>query len=235
MSQTRPVQILLDVNSNVPGSVLYCAGKTKILSSLSLQDHVPRFMLKDSTGGGWLTAEYSMLPASTHQRMDREYKKPYGNGRTMEIQRLIGRALRSCVQLKKLPRKTLIIDCDVLQADGSTRTNSINAGMIALIQGLKRLNEQGQIAEDPLVHKIAAVSIGKVQGEYVLDMNYEQDSQADYDLTVVMNEHGDLIELQGTAERSPIQRPELSLILDQAWEHLKGVFENILHVTQQNP
>lgn len=222
----RPIHVLVDVNSCALGSNMYCAGKTKILSTMTMSDHVPRFM-KD-TPGGWLTAEYSMLPAATQTRSERDYKKPFGNGRVMEIQRLIGRSLRTCVDLKKMPnKKTITIDCDVVQADGSTRTNSINAGMISLIKGIQSLQYQRLLQEDPLTHMIAAVSVGMHNGEIHVDLDYNIDSNADCDINVVMNEHGDIIEIQGSSEKKPIKRTDMDRMLEVAWSSMQEVFKTI--------
>lgn len=222
----RPIHILVDVNSCALGSTMYCAGKTKILSTMTLTDHVPRFM-KD-VPGGWLTAEYSMLPASTHTRSDRDYKKPFGNGRVMEIQRLIGRALRTCVNLKKMPhKKTVTIDCDVIQADGSTRTNAINAGMITMLKGIRSLQYKKQLQDDPLQHIIAAVSVGMCDGEIHVDLDYNIDSNADCDMNVVMNEAGSIIEVQGSSEKKPISRQDFDRMMDAAWTSMQDIFRTI--------
>ena len=225
-NNVRPTHIIVDVNSHALGSVLYCSGKTKVLATMSMQDNVPKFM-KDMPGG-WLTAEYSMLPASTTTRNERDYKRPHANGRVMEIQRLIGRALRSCIDLKKLPpRKTITIDCDILQADGSTRTTSVNAGMIALMKGIHHLQHEKILHDDPVIQLVAAVSVGMYKGDIYVDLDYEIDSQADCDINVVMNEHGHLIEIQGAAEKSPIMKKDLDRMLDVAFETLGGVFTTI--------
>ena len=193
---------------------------------MSVQDNIPRFM-KDQPGG-WLTAEYSMLPASTSVRSERDYKRPYGNGRVMEIQRLIGRSLRSCIDFTKIPlRKTITIDCDVLQADGSTRTTSINAGMIALIKGIHNLQYQKIITDNPITHLIAAVSVGMHHDEIHVDLDYAIDSQASCDINVVMTEQGDIIEIQGAAERKPIPRKDMDRMLDIAFDALKDIFATI--------
>lgn len=231
-AQLRPIHVVLDVNSSALGSVMYCAGKTKILATLSQSDVIPRF-LKDTPNSGWLTAEYAMLPASTHSRSERDHKRAHGNGRGMEIQRLIGRALRTCVDLSKLPsRKTLTLDCDVVQADGSTRTNAINAAMIALVKGIQKLQYEKIIQEDPLRHMVAAVSVGIYQGVPHLDLDYAIDSVADCDVNVVMNEHGSLIEIQGSSERRPIARAELDQILDVAWVGISEIMQTIRQVVQ---
>lgn len=223
----RPIHVILDVNSSALGSVMYCAGKTKILATLSQSDAVPRF-LKDTPHSGWLTAEYAMLPASTHVRSEREHKRHQANGRGMEIQRLIGRALRSCVDLSKLPaRKTLTLDCDIIQADGSTRTNSINASMIALVKGIQKLQYEKILHEDPLLHMVAAVSVGMHEGVTYLDLDYAIDSKADCDVSVVMNEHGSLIEIQASSERKPISRKELDHMLEVAWGGISEVLKTI--------
>lgn len=226
----RPTHVLVDVNSSALGSTMYCAGKTKILSTMTMSDNIPRFM-KD-TPGGWLTAEYAMLPAATSVRSERDYKRPFGNGRVLEIQRLIGRSLRASIDMKKLPhKKTIAIDCDVIQADGSTRTNSINAGMISLIKGIQSLQYQKILQDEPLKHIIAAVSVGMYQGEVHLDLDYNIDSNADCDVNIVMSESGDIIEIQGSAEKQPISRSDMDKMLDAAWNGLQDVFKTIKTTT----
>jgi ribonuclease PH len=165
-------------------------------------------------GQGWVTAEYGMLPGSTHTRSDREAARGKQSGRTQEIQRLIGRSLRAAIDLKKLGERQITIDCDVLQADGGTRTAAITGGMVALMDALNGLQRQGLLSEDPLIGFVAAVSVGIYRGQPILDLDYPEDSSADSDLNVVMAEGSQLIEIQGTAEEAPFNRQELNALLD---------------------
>ncbi|UTC24430.1 ribonuclease PH [Candidatus Comchoanobacter bicostacola] len=210
------------------GCVEVNAGNTKILCTASIiNQHVPRF-LRDQHHG-WLTAEYSMLPAATHSRTDRDATKGKVSARSSEIQRLIGRALRSSVRLKQLPQMTLILDCDVIQADGSTRCHAINGAQIALVRALQRLQITKSLRKDPLKNLVAAVSAGIMDGQIVLDLDYQKDKNADADINIVMSEHGDLIEIQGTAENKPFSPAQLNLVLDKAWPAI----ESIIHMQKQ--
>ena len=197
---------------------------SKILCTATINEGVPRFLREANQG--WLTAEYGMLPRSTHTRNDREASRGKQSGRTQEIQRLIGRSLRSMINLKKLGDFTVVIDCDVLQADGGTRTASINAGCIALVQALQNLQYKKMIKHDPINHLIGAVSVGIVNGKPVLDLNYQEDSNADTDLNIVMTEQGKLIEIQGTAEHNAFSRQELDQMLDLAHQGITKIIEN---------
>ena len=221
--QLRPISITTDINNYAEGSVIYECSNTKIHCTVSIIEGVPRF-LRDSQQG-WLTAEYGMLPRSTHTRNDRESSRGKQSGRTMEIQRLIGRSLRNMVQLKKLGDYTINIDCDVLQADGGTRTASINAGSIALVKAIQRMQYQKKIHNDPINHLIGAVSVGIVDGTPVLDLNYEQDSKASTNLNVVMTENGGFIEIQGTAEKNPYTKKELDQMLELAHEGISKIIQ----------
>jgi ribonuclease PH len=194
------------------GSVLVEFGDTRVLCTASVAEQVPRWM--KGKGQGWVTAEYGMLPGSTHARADREAARGKQSGRTQEIQRLIGRSLRASINLKKLGERQITIDCDVLQADGGTRTAAITGGMVALMDALNGLQRQGLLANDPLIGFVAAVSVGIYQGKPVLDLDYPEDSSADSDLNLVMAESSKLIEIQGTAEKAPFDRQELNALLD---------------------
>ena len=194
------------------GSVLVEFGDTRVLCTASVVEQVPRWM--KGKGQGWVTAEYGMLPGSTHTRSDREAARGKQSGRTQEIQRLIGRSLRAAIDLKKLGERQITIDCDVLQADGGTRTAAITGGMVALMDALNGLQRQGLLSEDPLISFVAAVSVGIYQGQPILDLDYPEDSSADSDLNVVMAEGSQLIEIQGTAEEAPFNRQELNALLD---------------------
>lgn len=196
--QLRELSFQRHYTMHAEGSVLACFGNTKVLCTASVDDNVPRF-LKDS-GEGWVTAEYGMLPRSTHSRMNREAARGKQSGRTQEIQRLIGRSLRAAVDRKKMPGITINIDCDVLQADGGTRTAAISGAMIALVDALQFSQRNNLIKEDPLVNFIGAISVGVYQGQPVLDLDYDEDSSAETDMNLVMTDTGGFIEIQGTAE-----------------------------------
>ena len=208
----RPISFARRFSRHAAGSVLVEFGDTRVLVTASVTEQVPRWM--KGKGQGWVTAEYGMLPGSTHTRSDREATRGKQSGRTQEIQRLIGRSLRSAVDLKKLGERQITIDCDVLQADGGTRTASITGGMVALIDALNFLKGNGMLVEDPLIRFVAAVSVGVYKGEPVLDLDYPEDSNADSDLNLVMAEGPSLIEIQGTAEEAPFSRTELNALLD---------------------
>ena len=205
--QLRPVEILVDYLEQPLGSVLYSQGKTKVLCTASLDERVPRWM-RDH-GRGWLTAEYSMLPASTGERTQREASAGKQKGRTVEIQRLIGRALRSVLDFEALGERTLWVDCDVLQADGGTRCASISGAWVAAARALGKAGLSRALPES-----VAAVSLGIVAGELLLDLDYPEDSAADVDLNVVMTGDGRLVEVQATAERDPFTRDLLEELLD---------------------
>lgn len=193
------------------GSVLVAFGNTKVICTASISAGVPGFLR--GKGEGWLTAEYGMLPRSTGSRMDREAARGKQSGRTVEIQRLIGRSLRAALDLKLLGERTLTVDCDVIQADGGTRTASISGACVAVVDALNGLQRSGELDTDPLKHMISAVSVGVWNGLPVLDLDYAEDSSADSDMNVVMTEHGGLIEVQGTAEGATFSRDELSELL----------------------
>jgi ribonuclease PH len=205
--QLRPLELVVDYLEQPMGSVLYSQGKTRVLCTASLDEGVPRW-LRDS-GRGWLTAEYSMLPASTGERSQREASTGKQKGRTVEIQRLIGRALRSVADLEALGERTLWIDCDVLQADGGTRCAAISGAYVAAARALGKAGLSRALPES-----VAAVSLGIVQGELLLDLDYVEDSSAEVDLNVVMTGSGRLVEVQATAERAPFDRGGLDALLD---------------------
>jgi ribonuclease PH len=205
--ELRPLEIELDYLEQPMGAVLYSQGKTRVLCTASLDEGVPRW-LRDS-GRGWLTAEYSMLPASTGERSQREASAGKQKGRTVEIQRLIGRALRAVADMEALGERTLWLDCDVLQADGGTRCAAISGAYVAAARALDKAG-----LSRVLTDSVAAVSLGIVGGERLLDLDYEEDSSAEVDLNVVMTGAGRLVEVQATAERAPFDRPELEALLD---------------------
>ena len=208
----RPISFTRRYTRHAPGSVLVEFGDTRVLCTATISEQVPRWM--KGRGHGWVTAEYGMLPGSTHTRSDREAARGKQSGRTQEIQRLIGRSLRAAVDLKGLGERQITIDCDVLQADGGTRTASITGGMVALVDAINGLQRDGLLTDDPLNGFVAAVSVGIYKGQPVLDLDYLEDSGADSDLNLVVAEGSKLIEIQGTAEKAPFSRAELDALLD---------------------
>jgi len=212
--ELRPLSVQLGYLEWAEGSALLEMGKTRILVAASFEPKVPRFL--QGTGSGWVTAEYAMLPRSTSVRTPREVQSGRPSGRTQEIQRLIGRSLRSITDLEHMGESTIWIDCDVLQADGGTRTASITAGYLALAQAVNRLSGQGLVPTDVLRDSVAAVSAGVVGDELLLDLCYEEDARAEVDFNVVMTGSGDLVEIQGTAEGTPFSRAQLDGLLELA-------------------
>ena len=212
--QLRPVRITRGFTSNPAGSVLVEFGNTRVMCTASVEEGVPRF--KKDSGEGWLTAEYAMLPSTTHERMPRESMKGKVKGRTHEISRLVGRSLRAAVDLSKLGENTIQLDCDVLQADGGTRTASITGAYVALADAIAVLKERGVVPGEPLLKPIAAVSAGIIDGHVCLDLPYEEDSRAEVDLNVVMQEGGNFVEIQGTGEHGLFGREQLGEMLDVA-------------------
>tara|TARA_R100000005_G_scaffold96732_1_gene86957 strand:- start:775 stop:1494 length:720 start_codon:yes stop_codon:yes gene_type:complete len=219
----RTVTLTRDFTCHAEGSVLVEFGATRVICTASVEPGVPRFLR--GTGSGWVTAEYGMLPRSTGSRMDREASRGKQGGRTLEIQRLIGRSLRSAVDLKKLGEFTITVDCDVIQADGGTRTAAITGACVALVDALNHLQRKKLITTDPLLQMVASVSVGVFQGVPVLDLDYREDSRADTDMNVVMGEDGGFIEVQGTAEGQPFQRDEMNAMLDLAETGIRQLFE----------
>ncbi|MCC2683491.1 MAG: rph [Paenibacillaceae bacterium] len=212
--ELRPVSITPHYIKHAEGSVLIESGETKVICTATLEDRVPSFL--KGQGKGWVTAEYSMLPRATQIRNQRESMKGRPGGRTMEISRLIGRALRSVVDMEALGEKSLTIDCDVIQADGGTRTASITGSFVAMAFAMARLVEQKKLARLPITDFLASVSVGVVRGEPMLDLCYEEDSQAKVDMNVVMTGDGRFVELQGTGEEAPFTRAELDALLVHA-------------------
>jgi ribonuclease PH len=213
-NQLRAVKIIPDYLKFAEGSVLIETGDTKVLCSASVEEKVPPFL--KGTGKGWVTAEYSLLPRSTETRTSREVARGRVTGRTSEIQRLVGRALRAVVDYEALGERTIWIDCDVLQADGGTRTASITGAFVAMCLALKKIKAQGLISRFPVNDLVAATSVGIVDGEIILDLEYSEDSQAEVDMNVVMTGGGKFVEVQGTAEGKPFDRAELDQLLDMA-------------------
>lgn len=210
--QLRSVGITPDFTRHAEGSVLIAFGETKVLCNASVTQGVPRF-LKDAKQG-WLTAEYGMLPRATHTRSDREAARGKQSGRTQEIQRLIGRSLRSCIDLSKIEGHTIVIDCDVIQADGGTRTAAITGGYLALVYAIQSLQYQKKIKHDPITNMVTAVSLGLVNDQVLLDLDYQEDQHAQTDLNLVVNSDQGIIEIQGTAEQNSLSRSELNAMLD---------------------
>ncbi|MFZ6720299.1 ribonuclease PH [Undibacterium sp. Ji49W] len=217
----RPVVISRHFTKHAEGSVLIEFGDTRVICTASIEDKVPGFL--KGKGQGWLTAEYGMLPRSTHSRMDREAAKGKQSGRTQEIQRLIGRSLRAAFDLEAFGERTLHIDCDVIQADGGTRTASITGAMVAAYDAFSKLVERGLIARVPVKHFVAAISVGVYHAHPVLDLDYLEDSQCDTDMNVVMTENGHFVEVQGTAEGETFDRVTMNQLLDLAQEGINDL------------
>ena len=207
----RPVRIQRHFTKHAEGSVLVCFGDTQVLCTASVEEKVPPF--KRGSGQGWLTAEYGMLPRATHTRSDREAAKGKQSGRTQEIQRLIGRSLRSVFDLGAMGERTISLDCDVLQADGGTRTAAITGAFVAAHDAISVLLSQGKLAQNPMRDFVAAISVGVVQGVPLLDLEYTEDSACDTDMNVVMTGSGGFVEVQGTAEGAPFSRAEMDQLL----------------------
>ncbi len=212
--QLRDIKIERQYTKHAEGSVFVSFGDTKVLCTASVEDGVPRFL--KGKGRGWVTAEYSMLPRSTNTRMVREAARGKQGGRTLEIQRLIARSLRAAVDLKKLGECTITVDCDVIQADGGTRTAAITGGCVALVDAINFLLEKKKIKEDPLKRLVASVSVGIHKGEPILDIDYAEDSNAETDMNVVMTQHGGFVEVQGTAEGEPFTQEQHDALLKLA-------------------
>ena len=215
----RPVKISRHYMKHAEGSVLIEIGDTKVICSASVEERVPQFLR--NTGKGWITAEYSMLPRSTHTRTSRDSLTGRGSGRAFEIQRLIGRSLRSVTVLSGFGERTIWIDCDVIQADGGTRTASITGAYVALVDALRKMVKNGLIEKVPLKDSVAAISVGKVEGKVLLDLNYEEDSRAEVDMNVVMTGHGKFVEIQGTAEEAVFTRKEMDELTALAQKGIK--------------
>ena len=217
--EMRPVRIKRNYTSNAPGSALIEMGNTRVLCTASVTARVPPFLYR--TGRGWVTSEYGMLPGSTRERKPREERMGRVDGRTAEIQRLIGRSMRAAVDTTLLGERTIWIDCDVLQADGGTRTAAITGGFVALVDALRWMKKEQLIDTLPLLTKVAAVSVGMLDGRAMLDLTYGEDAGADVDMNVVMTGRGELIEIQGTAERRPFSEADLSKMLAAARRGIK--------------
>lgn len=225
LDQLREINITRNFTKHAEGSVLVEFGGTKVLCTATVDRGVPRFLR--GSGSGWVTAEYGMLPRSTNTRNDREAARGKQSGRTIEIQRLIGRSLRAALDLKKLGENTITIDCDVLQADGGTRTASITGACVALIDAINVLkkDKHGAMKGDPLKHMLAAISVGIYKDEVVLDLDYDEDSSAETDMNVIMTDKGGFIEVQGTAEGEPYTEEQLNQMLSVARKGIKEIIE----------
>ncbi|HBO24706.1 MULTISPECIES: ribonuclease PH [unclassified Providencia] len=221
--QMRPIKITRNYTKHAEGSVLIEFGDTKVLCNATVEEGVPRFL--KGQGQGWVTAEYGMLPRATNSRNQREAARGKQTGRTMEIQRLIARSLRAAVDLKKLGEYTITLDCDVIQADGGTRTAAISGACVALVDALNNMVEQGKLKKSPLKSMVAAVSVGIVKQEALCDLEYVEDSAAETDMNVVMMDDGRMIEVQGTAEGEPFSHEELLALLALAKTGLDTIFE----------
>lgn len=219
----RPTTIITNTNKFAEGSVTIEVGDTKVICTATVDEKVPPFM--KGQGKGWITAEYSMLPRATQTRNQREAARGKLTGRTMEIQRLIGRSLRSVVDLHALGERTITLDCDVIQADGGTRTASITGSFVAMTMAIHKIAEQHKLAVFPITDFLAAVSVGVVQEEPVCDLNYEEDSQAKVDMNVIMTGSGKFVEVQGTGEESPFTRDELNQLLALGEQGVKQLVE----------
>jgi ribonuclease PH len=212
--ELRPVRITRNYTKHAEGSVLVEFGDTRVLCNATIEERIPQFL--KGKGEGWVTAEYGMLPRSTNSRMNREAARGRQGGRTMEIQRLIGRSLRAVMDMKALGERSVTIDCDVIQADGGTRTASITGGYVALVDAVASLLDKKTLKKNPITGQVASVSVGIYQGTPVLDLDYPEDCSAETDMNVVMNGSGDFIEVQGTAEGHPFNQGELDAMLTLA-------------------
>ena len=219
--EMREVRVTKNYIMHPEGSVLIEFGNTKVICNATVEEKIPPFLR--GSGTGWITAEYSMLPRATNSRVQREASKGKIAGRTMEIQRLIGRALRSAIDLGKLGERTIIIDCDVIQADGGTRTASITGAYLAMELAIEKLIDERKLNEIPIISKVAAISVGKIKNEILLDLEYEEDSKADVDMNIIMNDKGEFIEIQGTGEEATFTQDDLMKFIEVS----KNAFEKL--------
>lgn len=223
LDELRKITVIKDCNIYAEGSVLIQCGNTKVICTASVSEKVPPFL--KNQGKGWLTAEYSMLPRATQERNSRESMTGKVSGRTMEIQRLIGRTLRTAINLEKLGERTVTIDCDVIQADGGTRTTAITGGFIALALAMKKMVKEGVLRTNPIISNVAAISVGKVNKLPTLDLMYTEDFIAEVDMNVIMNGRGEYVEIQGIGEEATYSRKELNQMLDLAEKGIKELIE----------
>ena len=230
--QLRNIDFKLDFIGSMETSVLASFGDTKVLCTATIENNVPRWM--KNRGHGWVTAEYGMLPGSTNQRNMRESVRGKQSGRTIEIQRLIGRSLRAAVDLKALGERTIILDCDVIQADGGTRTTAINGAFIALSRAVNSLTNDRKIDSAPIKKFLGAISVGIYKNEVIMDLNYNEDSQADTDMNIVMTEDSEFIEIQGTAENGSFSSNQLALMLNYAKKGIKEITSHQKKILSSN-
>ena len=221
--EMREVRVTKNYIMHPEGSVLIEFGNTKVICNATVEEKIPPFLR--GSGTGWITAEYSMLPRATNNRVQREASKGKLAGRTMEIQRLIGRALRSSIDLSKLGERTIIIDCDVIQADGGTRTASITGAYLAMELAIEKLIDERKLNEIPIISKVAAISVGKIKNDILLDLEYEEDSKADVDMNIVMNDKGEFIEIQGTGEEATFTQDDLMKFIEISKNAFEKLFE----------
>ena len=221
--EMREVRVTKNYIMHPEGSVLIEFGNTKVICNATVEEKIPRWLR--GTGSGWIAAEYSMLPRATNNRVQREASKGKVAGRTMEIQRLIGRALRSSIDLSKLGERTIIIDCDVIQADGGTRTASITGAYLAMELAIEKLIDDGKLNEIPIISKVAAISVGKIKNDILLDLEYEEDSKADVDMNIIMNDKGEFIEIQGTGEEATFTQDDLMKFIAVSKNAFEKLFE----------
>lgn len=221
--EMREVRVTKNYIMHPEGSVLIEFGNTKVICNATVEEKIPPFLRGNGTG--WITAEYSMLPRATNNRVQREASKGKVAGRTMEIQRLIGRALRSSIDLSKLGERTIIIDCDVIQADGGTRTASITGAYLAMELAIEKLIDDGKLNEIPIISKVAAISVGKIKNDILLDLEYEEDSKADVDMNIIMNDKGEFIEIQGTGEEATFTQDDLMKFIAVSKNAFEKLFE----------
>lgn len=221
--EMREVRVTKNYIMHPEGSVLIEFGNTKVICNATVEEKIPPFLR--GSGTGWITAEYSMLPRATNNRVQREASKGKVAGRTMEIQRLIGRALRSSIDLSKLGERTIIIDCDVIQADGGTRTASITGAYLAMELAIEKLIDERKLNEIPIISKVAAISVGKIKNDILLDLEYEEDSKADVDMNIIMNDKGEFIEIQGTGEEATFTQDDLMKFIAVSKNAFEKLFE----------
>lgn len=233
--QLRPIRFQNHIAPHAHGSTLIEWGNTRVICAVTIDEAVPRWMKEQNVQGGWLTAEYSMLPYSTHQRKQRDISKGKLDGRSQEIQRLIGRALRAAIDLQRVGARTLWVDCDVLQADGGTRTASITGSYVALGLAIRRLMQEGKLTDSPLLSPVAAVSIGLVNGTPCLDLNYIEDSKANVDMNLVMNAEGRWIEIQGTGEHGTFSTQEFNEMIRIGTHGINAILQMQQHALLPTP
>ena len=226
--QMRPVKITRNFIQHAEGSVLIELGNTRVICTVTYEESVPRFLA--GSGKGWVTAEYSMLPRATTVRNQREATSGRQRGRTMEIQRLIGRSLRAVTDMTVFPERTFLVDCDVVEADGGTRTAAITGAYVALVDAFDTMIDEGAVPESPVTGNVAAISVGMVRGEPCLDLCFEEDFHADVDLNLVANDRGEIIEIQGTSEHKPLSRADLDTMIELGMNGVKELIEYQNHV-----